>query len=320
MDPATLRTSIQNILIALDATLLGKPEVVRLALAGLLAGGHLLIEDVPGVGKTTLAHGLAQALGLAFNRVQFTNDLLPSDILGVSIFDRESSRFEFHAGPIFAQVLLADEINRATAKTQSALLEAMEEHQVTVDGQTRSLPEPFFVIATQNPLEQIGTHPLPESQLDRFLFSFEIGYPDARAERDLLSRAIGRQSAAPATAEPAARTNPSQAPQIPAIDFPSLKAAVDTVYVDDAIVHHIQHLLDASRRREHFRQGLSPRAGLGLLRAARSHAFLNSRDYVGASDVEAVLGAVVRHRLHAAEGRSTPAMLVSRLLELVPTP
>ena len=271
-------------------TILGKENQIRLALTCLLAGGHLLIEDLPGMGKTTLAHTLARLLGLQFARVQFTSDLLPADITGVSIFDRNTGEFRFMPGPIFAQLVLADEINRATPKTQSALLEAMEENQVTIEGQTRPLPTPFFVIATQNPVHQIGTFPLPESQLDRFLMRIELGYPDRTAERALL--AAGSQRG---TAE---RLAPLLHPEA----LPAVRQQVMAIHVASPLIDYVQALIEASRQMPAFRHGLSPRAGLALLAAARAWAWLAGRDMVVPDDVQAVLPAVARHRLYPSAG------------------
>jgi len=263
----------------------GKDEQIRQALACLLAGGHLLIEDVPGVGKTTLAHALATALGLRFSRVQFTSDLLPADVIGVSVYEREKNGFVFHPGPVFTQVLLADEINRATPKTQSALLEAMEERQVSTDGVTRDLPEPFFVIATQNPGHQIGTFPLPESQLDRFLMCISLGYPDAAAERALLA---GEDRRALLKALPALM-QPQQ--------LLEARAALAQIHVSPALIDYVQALAQASRQRELFAEGLSPRAALALLQAARAWAALEGRNHVIPEDVQAVAVPVAAHRL-----------------------
>jgi MoxR-like ATPase len=290
----------------LNRVLLGKPEAVRLALVCLLANGHLLIEDRPGVGKTTLAHALAQVLGLDYRRIQFTSDLLPGDVVGVSVFEQSRSRFEFHPGPIFAQVLLADEVNRAPPKTQSALLEAMQEHQVSVDGRTYDLPEPFFVIATQNPAEQIGTHPLPESQLDRFLMCIELGFPDAAAERALLEGGGRTGSAGPLAAE--------AGPE----DLLGWQRAAAGVVARPALLDYVQALLRASRDPVLFRNGLSPRAGLGLLQAARAFALIDGRGFVTPDDVRAVLPSVAIHRVAARE--SQPGSLtMARLLECAPT-
>src|SRR5881392_771685 len=257
--------------------ILGKERQIRLAMACILARGHLLIEDVPGVGKTTLSHALARLLGLDYQRIQFTSDLLPADIIGVSIFDRDSSAFRFHAGPIFAQIILADEINRASPKAQSALLEAMEEHQVTAEGETRPLPEPFFVIATQNPMHQVGTFPLPESQLDRFLMRINLGYPDAKAGRELLSQL-----------EPAMNAQ----------QLLELQKTVPTMQVSDALLDYVQQLINHTRHSPRFTQGLSPRAGVAILRAAQAWAMMEGRRQVLPEDVQAVLPAVVGHRLH----------------------
>jgi MoxR-like ATPase len=263
----------------------GKPDQVRDSVACLIAGGHLLIEDVPGVGKTTLAHALARSFGLQFSRVQFTADLMPSDLTGVSIYDRASEAFAFHPGPIFAQVLLADEINRASPKTQSALLEAMEERQVTAEGRTHSLPSPFFVIATQNPLEQLGTFALPESQLDRFLMRVSLGYPHRAAER-LLLMGNGRR----ATAE-------ALRPVVSHEQLQRLQQAVLEIHASDALLDYVQDIVDATRNGRWFVQGLSPRAAIALLRAAKAVALMQGRDYVAPDDVQAILPQVAAHRL-----------------------
>jgi MoxR-like ATPase len=265
--------------------IVGKDQQVRLALTCLLAGGHLLVEDVPGVGKTTLTHALAISLGLQFNRIQFTSDLLPADVAGISVYEREKNGFEFHPGPIFTQVLLADEINRATPKTQSGLLEAMEERQVTADGVTRTLPEPFFVIATQNPGHQIGTFPLPESQLDRFLMCLSLGYPDAAAERALL---LGEDRRSMLKSLPAAMT--------PA-ELADAQQALRDIHASAALIDYVQALAQASRQNGLFAEGLSPRAAIALLRAARAWAALEGRDHVIPEDVQAVLVPVCAHRL-----------------------
>ncbi len=264
---------------------LGKKDQVRLAFACLLAGGHLLIEDVPGVGKTTLAHAIAASSGLSYQRIQFTSDLLPSDILGVSIYERDSASFRFHPGPIFAQLILADEINRATPKTQSALLEAMAELQVTGDGETRPLPRPFFVIATQNPVDMAGTFALPDSQLDRFLMRLSIGYPDADAERAMLASSDRREL-----------LDGLQA-LLDADRILSLRQHVQAVVASSALIDYVQRLLAASRSHVGVRAGLSPRAGLALLAAARAVAFLSSRKFVLPEDVQAVFVGVAAHRL-----------------------
>ena len=277
--------SIAEVIAAANTIILGKETQIRLAIACLLARGHLLIEDLPGVGKTTLAHTLARLLGLQFSRIQFTSDMLPADVIGISIFDREKSNFRFLPGPLFSQVLLADEINRATPKTQSALLEAMEERQVTTEGETRPLPEPFFVIATQNPSTQIGTFPLPESQLDRFLMRIELGYPDRQAERALLEGG-GRREHLP---ELAACFTPDQL--IP------LQRQAAAVHVSAALLDYVQGLIEATRTHARFVHGLSPRAALALLAAARAWAFIDGRHMVLPEDVQAVLPSVACHRL-----------------------
>jgi len=287
--PALLRALEQ-----IDRTVLGKSSQVRLCLACLLARGHLLIEDVPGVGKTTLAHALARTLGLDFHRIQFTSDLLPADVLGAAIYDKDSGTFSFHPGPIFAQVILADEINRASPKAQSALLEAMEEGQVSIEGETRSLPTPFFVIATQNPSDQIGAFPLPESQLDRFLLRIRLGFPDHAAERALLRGEDRRDLLAAMT------------PAISAAEFVEQQKLAQRVHVSDALLDYLQALIAASRSDTRFIAGLSPRAGLGLLRAAQAWAYLDGRDFVQPEDVQAVLPALTPHRLFPAVGLAQP--------------
>jgi MoxR-like ATPase len=296
---------------SLDSIILGKGEAVRLALTCLLARGHLLIEDVPGVGKTTLAHALAQVLGLKWQRVQFTSDLLPADILGVSVFDRATQKFEFRQGPVFTQLLLADEVNRASPRTQSALLEAMEERQVSVDGITHALPEPFFVVATQNPHEQLGTYALPESQLDRFLMRIELGYPDARHERALLGEedrraVLGRM-----------------APSLDATEMLELQRAAAAVHTAGPLLDYVQQLVAATRSRSDIRLGLSPRAAQGLVRAARAWALLDGRDAVLPDDVQAVWYAVALHRLELREPGADAEVrkrLLGALLESVPVP
>jgi MoxR-like ATPase len=290
--------------------IVGKESQIRQALVCLLAGGHLLIEDVPGVGKTTLAQALATSLGLKFNRVQFTSDLLPADVIGISVFDREKNGFSFHPGPVFTQVLLADEINRATPKTQSALLEAMEERQVSADGITRELPDPFFVIATQNPTHQIGTFQLPESQLDRFLMCLSLGYPDAAAERALL---MGEDRRTMVRALRAAMTPGELA---------DARAALREVHASAALVAYLQALVHASRRNGLFAEGLSPRAAIALLQAARAWAALEGRNHVLPEDVQAVLVPVAAHRLRPlrAAGGSVASSrdLVLQLMKSIP--
>ena len=268
--------------------LLGKERQVRLALCCLVSGGHLLLEDLPGMGKTTLSHALAKVLGLQYRRVQFTSDLLPGDILGASIFDRPTNQFKFLPGPVFTQVLLADEINRSTPKTQSALLEAMAEQQVTIDGQTRPLPQPFFVIATQNPLTQAGTFPLPESQLDRFLMRLSLGYPDPSAERRLLSG----EDAYKQLQKLQQCTTPEQ--------LQKLQNAVATVHASEQLLDYVQRLIAYTRNGPGFAFGLSPRGALALLRSAKAWALMNGRGHVVPEDVQIVLAPVAEHRLHAA--------------------
>jgi len=301
-----LRRVVQQV----GTVILGKEQQIRLALACLLARGHLLIEDVPGVGKTTLAHVLARTLGLAFHRIQFTSDMLPADIIGVSIYDRESGTFKFHPGPIFSQLVLADEVNRATPKTQSALLEAMEEHQVTAEGETRRLPEPFFVIATQNPSHQVGTFPLPESQLDRFQMRVELGYPDRDAERALLQGVDRRDMTA------------SLEPCLGPGELLALQTAARQVHVAAPLVDYVQALVEYTRRSPDYVSGLSPRAALSLLACARAWALVEGRDRVIPEDVQAVLPGVAGHRLHPLVNgiRRTSSDIAVGLVEAVPIP
>jgi len=309
LNPKAIANAMDKVLASAEQVILGKNQQLRLALACMMAKGHLLIEDQPGMGKTTLAHVLARVMGLEFQRVQFTSDLLPSDILGASIYDKDNGKFTFHPGPIFAQLVLADEVNRATPKCQSALLEAMEEQQVTVEGNTYDLPKPFFVIATQNPLHQIGTFPLPESQLDRFLMRLTMGYPDKQAERELLSGRDRREIAATL----AAALSPQQ--------LLAVQAQVAQVHVSDALLDYLQALLDFSRQSAEFSVGLSPRGGLALLRAAQAWALLHGRVHVLPEDLQMVLPAVAGHRLQGrgeASGQG-PDSLAARLLE-VPIP
>jgi MoxR-like ATPase len=304
-----LKQTLDNLILQASQIVLGKEHEIRLALACLLARGHLLIEDLPGVGKTTLAHVLAQTLGLQYHRIQFTSDLLPADILGVSIFDKQQGAFHFQPGPIFAQLILADEINRATPKAQGALLEAMEEQQVTIEGETRLLPEPFFVIATQNPTYQIGTFPLPESQLDRFLMRISLGFPDAKAERALLTGKDRREMLK--TLQPCLQ--PEQ--------LAAIQQAVDKIHVADALLDYLQALLAFTRQSPQFAVGLSPRAGLALLHSAKAWALLAGRDHVLPEDVQVVMPHVVGHRLRGAADSSeqSPAALIG-LMESVPIP
>jgi MoxR-like ATPase len=306
----TTATLVGAAIAGLGEIILGKEGKLRLCLACLLARGHLLIEDIPGVGKTTLAHALARTLGLSYQRIQFTSDLLPADIIGVSVFEPETGHFRFHRGPVFAQLVLADEVNRATPKAQSALLEAMEEHQVTADGQTYPLSEPFFVIATQNPLYQVGTFPLPESQLDRFLMRVELGYPAPALERQLL---LGRDRR-----DLLADLDPALTPQ----QLLRLQGEVPRVHASEALLDYVQAIARFTRQSADFEAGLSPRAVIALLRAAQSWALMQGHDGVLPEDVQAVLGAVVGHRLAPRdESRFRGAAQVGQhVLESVPVP
>lgn len=305
----TTQSKLEAILNQLNAVIVGKSTQIQDCVACLLAGGHLLIDDVPGVGKTTLAHALARTFGLQFSRVQFTSDLMPSDLSGVSVYERAKETFIFHPGPIFAQVLLADEINRASPKTQSALLEAMEEKQVTIEGETRPLPQPFFVIATQNPLDQLGTYALPESQLDRFLMRISLGYPSRAAERELLSGADRRDMVS----------------GLPALltleELQDLQNQVQAIHVAPPLLDYVQDLIAATRSGQWFLQGLSPRAGIALLRAAKARALLDGRNYVAPDDVQAILPQTIAHRLitTADAGRGTLEQ-VQALIAAVPLP
>ncbi|MCK9984341.1 MAG: MoxR-like ATPase [Azoarcus sp.] len=296
-----------RVLEAANCIILGKDRELRLALACLVARGHLLIEDLPGVGKTTLAHVIARLIGLHFQRIQFTSDLLPADIVGVSIFDREASSFRFHPGPIFSQLILADEINRATPKTQSALLEAMEERQVTADSETHPLPEPFFVIATQNPSHQIGTFPLPESQLDRFLLRIRLGYPDRSAERALLMGEDRRELL------------DRQRAVIEPDDLVAMQQAAHSITVSERLIDYVQALLASTRHSPELAAGLSPRAGLGLIAAARAWALIEGRDHVLPEDIQTIFPHVAAHRLHTAgDGRSIAPEVLGQLIRDVP--
>lgn len=304
-----MKNRIDALVSQVGEIVVGKEGAVRLAVACLLAGGHLLIEDIPGVGKTTLSHALARSLGLQFRRIQFTSDLLPADIVGNSIFDREAGRFVFHPGPLFSQVVLADEVNRATPKTQSALLEAMEEHHVTVDGITHPLPEPFFVLATQNPLQQIGTFPLPESQLDRFLMRIELGVPDRAAERTMLMGADRRILLRDVQ------------PVLDAATLEEARLLVRQVHTSPALVDYLQDLLQASR--EQHRIGLSPRSGLAMLHAAQAWALMQGREMVVPEDIQAIGVPVMAHRLAAGAIDASPEAgrtLAEKLLKSVPVP
>ncbi len=305
MLPDALQEALKSAQQQVNSLVLGKSHEVRLAFVALLAGGHILIEDLPGLGKTTLAHALAATLGLGFQRVQFTSDLLPADVLGVSVYDAQSRQFQFHPGPVFTHVLLADEINRAPPRTQSALLEAMAEHQVTLDGMTRALPEPFFVLATQNPVDLSGTYPLPDSQLDRFLLRLTLGYPNAESERALLAGTDRRELIAQA------------GPLLSSEDVLALRVAVNEVHASDALVNYVQALLARSRQHPGVRVGLSPRAGIALLRASRAYALLLGRQHVLPEDVQALFAAVAAHRLVAEAEASSVQALAKSILHAV---
>jgi len=303
-----MRARLEVCLRAVNEVLLGKQSQVQLAMACLLARGHLLVEDLPGMGKTTLSHTLARVMGLEFQRIQFTSDLLPGDILGTSVFDKDSGQFIFHPGPIFAELVLADEINRATPKSQSALLEAMEEGQVTIEGATRPLPDPFFVVATQNPVSSGGTFALPESQLDRFLMRLSLGYPAKAAEKALLLGDSRRDLLA------------RLEPVLDRATLVAIQSAVSQVRVSDALVDYVLRLVEATRTQPQFACGLSPRGSLALLAAARAWAYLDDRDYVIPEDVQAVLPSVAGHRLRerADAGGHGGGALVQWLLREVP--
>jgi MoxR-like ATPase len=305
----TLARQLTQLIDQISTIIVGKRPQISDCIACLLAGGHLLIEDVPGVGKTTLAHALSVSLGLRFSRVQFTADLMPSDLVGVSVFERSKEAFVFHPGPVFAQVLLADEINRAGPKTQSALLEAMEEQQVSVEGETRPLPRPFFVIATQNPTDQLGTYPLPESQLDRFLMCLTLGYPDHASERALLAGHDRREAIAGLRAV------------MTPVQLQAAQKAVLDVHASEPLLDYLQALIAATRSGRWFVDGLSPRAGIAVLRAARAHALLDQRDYVAPDDIQAVLAQTIAHRLVpvAGSGRGRVEQ-VRAMVEAVPIP
>ncbi len=306
---APMQQTINSAIAKIEQIIVGKPHQVRLAVCCLLSSGHCLIEDLPGVGKTTLAHAIAGVFGMGFNRIQFTSDLLPADILGVSIFDPQKQSFSFHPGPIFSHCVLADEMNRATPKTQSALLEAMEERQITVEGETRKLKQPFFVIGTQNPLDQSGTFPLPESQLDRFMMKLNLGYPDQQAERQLLAGASRHHLLQ--------HLQPLVSPQ----SLLEIQQQVENIHVSEALLDYLQLLIQATRDNSLFIYGLSPRAALSLLRAARAWALMNGRDYVEPGDIKAVFKAVCSHRLIAAEQHSKKVeTLLDDLLERIVIP
>jgi MoxR-like ATPase len=308
--PRNMIHQLESVVAQVGGIILGKERQIRLAIACLLARGHLLIEDVPGVGKTMLAHALATSLGLGFQRIQFTSDLLPADIIGVSIYNRDTGGFQFHPGPIFNQVILADEVNRATPKAQSALLEAMEEHQVTAEGQTRKLPQPFFVIATQNPSYQVGTFPLPESQLDRFLMRIHLGYPDSHAERALLQGEDRRDLLR--------GLGPCMRPE----ELVALQQCAQQVHASGALLDYVQALVSYTRRTADYVNGLSPRAALAVLHAARAWALMSGRGHVVPEDVQAVLPGVVGHRLAPAGevSRVNSADIAGHLIKQVAIP
>ena len=307
IDDSVADAALARVIDTVNEVILGKEDVIKLALTCFIARGHLLIEDIPGVGKTTLAHVLATSLGLSFQRIQFTSDLLPADILGASVYDRDSGSFTFYPGPIFSQLILADEVNRATPRTQSALLEAMEERQITLEGETRPLPKPFFVIATQNPSNQIGTFPLPESQLDRFTMCLHLGYPDTKAERELLK---GRDRR-----EILAETRPVMTPE----QLVQIQSRLDSIHVSEALLDYLQDLLDFSRLSPDFNGGLSPRSGLAMLHCSQAWALLHGRSLVLPEDLQVVLPSVIDHRLvYARESRSASA--AEALLRQVPIP
>ena len=307
--PSPLAAQLTRLIDQISTIIVGKRPQIEDCVACLLAGGHLLIEDVPGVGKTTLAHALAVSLGLRFSRVQFTADLMPSDLVGVSVYERSKEAFVFHAGPVFAQVLLADEINRAGPKTQSALLEAMEEQQVSVEGETRALPRPFFVIATQNPTDQLGTYPLPESQLDRFLMCITLGYPDRASERALLAGQDRREAIH------------GLRPVMSAEELLAAQKAVLAIHASDALLDYLQALIAATRSGAWFVEGLSPRAGIAVLRAAKARALLGERDYVAPDDIQAILAQTAAHRLVPVAGAGRGRVeQVRAMVEAVPLP
>ena len=308
-DIDSIKSSIDNVVENASQVILGKRHEIRLALACLFARGHLLIEDLPGVGKTTLAHVLATMLGLQYNRIQFTSDLLPADILGVSVFNRETNGFTFHPGPIFSQVILADEVNRATPKAQSALLEAMEEQQVSIEGATRPLPQPFFVIATQNPFYQVGTFPLPESQLDRFLMKINLGYPDHDAERALFTGRDRRELLSDVK------------PCITTDELLSIQSTVSDIHASHDLLDYLQAIIDVTRRSTDYAFGLSPRGGLALLHSAKAWALMEGRDHVLPEDLQVVLPHVATHRLRLTkEANETNSDAISEQLLAIPIP
>ena len=301
-----MHDTLDKMIASANRIILGKEQQIKLSLCCLLSGGHLLIEDIPGVGKTTLAHTLAKLMGLEYQRIQFTSDLLPADIIGATIYNAEQHQFSFHKGALFSQMILADEINRATPKAQSALLEAMEERQITVEGTTYPLPQPFFVIATQNPMHQLGTFPLPESQLDRFLMRIELGYPNPEAERELL------------TGKTRQHLIKDLEVALPIEILLQMQQQITQVFVSPALLDYIQAIIQFSRESEDYHIGLSPRAGLALLNAAKAWAFIHKRDAVIPEDVQAILAPVAGHRLQA--GKTDSHSIVAPLLEQVAIP
>ena len=301
---------LDSVINSANNIILGKENAIRLAVTCLLARGHLLIEDTPGVGKTTMAHTLAKVMGLSYQRIQFTSDLLPADILGVSVYNRDTAQFDFHPGPVFSNVILADEINRATPRTQSALLEAMAEFQVTVEGETRDLSEPFFVIATQNPIDQVGTFPLPESQLDRFLMKIDLGFPDLKAERELLKGENRKALIATLSAV------------LTPAELLSLQNHAETIHVADALLDYLQDILEYSRQSGRYRYGLSPRAGLAALNAAKAWAMLHGHEHVLPEDIQAILPSVIGHRLQFAHDANADQTIspAQHIIQHVPIP
>lgn len=309
LSASSIQTRLEKPLETLNKVILGKDNEIRLALSCLFANGHLLIEDQPGMGKTTLSQALAKTLGLSYQRIQFTSDLLPADLLGVSIFDKDTQSFNFHRGPVFSQLLLGDEINRATPRTQSALLEVMEEYQVTIDSETYHLPKPFFVIATQNPSSQLGTFPLPESQLDRFLMRLEMGYPNAASERELL------------TGTPRSNVLETLQATLDVNEVISIQQYIQQIHVADALLDYVQEILRFTRESNQFKTGLSPRAGLALLSAARAWAALHGHEYVLPEDIQAVVANVITHRLqNTNETKTSSAEYVDEMIRSIPLP
>ncbi len=298
-----MQAKIDSIIDEIEKRIIGKREKVQLALCAFLSGGHLLIEDLPGVGKTTLAKVFSRVLGLEYSRVQFTSDLLPSDILGINYFDMTNSTFQFKKGPVFSQFLLADEINRATPKTQSALLEAMEEHQISIDGKTMKLPEPFFVMATKNPFEEVGTFELPSSQLDRFAISFSLGYPDQKAERSILAAS--------------SQLHLDELQSIDPLIIDELKAAVQKVHLSDNLLDYLQEILSFTRESGLYTNGISTRGALSLARLSKAWALIQNRDYVIPSDIAFLLPYVTAHRLKSKEGSMPPDEIANEILKHV---